>query len=177
MNYKKLFALVLLPVILASAIVLAQETPKTPKDSCPVCHSTRVLNDVSQQTKQVWAQKWGETLWGKRYAFNQMDVPKNNILHGMDHRGEVIGRLHNVGSVRTGGPKGNVCLDCGNIYCKKSDVDTWAASIVEIRTAILAFDGPITCSECEGKGVQRDLSGKRTCSTCNGVGKITLPGK
>jgi len=176
MNYKKLFALVLLPVVIAiSAIALAQETPKTPKDSCPVCHSTRVLNDVSQETRQVWTQKWGEDLWGKRYAFNQMDVPKSNILHGWDRAGEVIGRLHSVGSVRTGGPKGNVCLDCGNIYCKKSEVDTWAASIAEIRTSILAFNGPITCSECKGKGVQgyRD----QTCGNCNGAGEITLPGK
>lgn len=177
MNYKNLFALALFSVVVAiSAVVLAQETPKTPKDSCPVCHSNRILNDVSQQTKRVWNQKWGKDLWGKRYAFKQMEVPKSNVLHGKDRAGEVIGRLHSTGLVRAGfGPEGYVCLDCGNIYCKKSDIDAWAASIAEIRTSILAFNGPITCSECDGSGVQEWNT--TTCSPCEGAGEITLPGK
>lgn len=174
MNHKKLFVLALLPIVIAiSALTLAQETPKTPKDSCPVCHSTQTLSMVSKQTMQVWDQKWGEKMWGKRYALSQMGIPESNVLHG---RKEAIGSFqHITGVVRTGGPQGNVCLGCGNIYCKKSEVDAWAASIAEIQTAIIAFDGPIICSECEGKGIRgyRD----RTCGTCDGTGKITLPPK
>jgi len=150
----------------------AQSRKEAVKDPCPLCGKDETLAMLSQSVSARWEKHWGPSYRGKDGTIQNLGLGQDNIL--LQKRMDVNCFSQLIGRYGGSGPVAHLCVNCGNIYCKMSEVRRWQSAIAEMHVAIERFEGPIDCSDCSGTGEQI-LPGDAvttTCRACRGKGRF-----